>query len=54
MTALPEDVVGDPDAFGWLGGESLAETDLFGHLHDEHLPSIRDWLAARPANPTGR
>jgi hypothetical protein len=51
VAALPEDVVRDPGAFEWLGGESLAETDLFGHLHDEHLPSIRAWLAARPANP---
>jgi hypothetical protein len=31
-----------------MEGESLAETDLFGHLHDEHMPSIRAWLATRP------
>ena len=49
VAALPEAVVTDPGAFGWLGDESLAETDLFGHLYDEHLPSIRAWLAARPA-----
>jgi hypothetical protein len=47
VEALPEEMLTDPDAFEWLGGESLVETDLFGHLHDEHLPSIRAWLATR-------
>jgi hypothetical protein len=47
VETLPETALTDPDAFVWLGGESLAETDLFGHLHDEHLPSIRAWLATR-------
>jgi hypothetical protein len=54
VTALPDAMLIDPAAFRWLEGESLAEADLFGHLHDEHLPSIRDWLAARPAVPTVR
>ena len=43
--ALPEETVTSTDAFSWLEGESLAETDLFGHLYDEHMPSIRAWLA---------
>jgi hypothetical protein len=30
-----------------MEGESLAETDLFSHVHDEHMPSIRAWLATR-------
>jgi hypothetical protein len=47
IAALPEDVVTRADALPWLGGECLADTDLFGHLHDEHMPSIRAWLAAR-------
>lgn len=45
VTVLPEDAVTDPTAFSWLGGESLVETDLFGHLYDEHLPTVRAWLA---------
>jgi hypothetical protein len=48
ITALPEATVASSDALPWLEGESLAETDLFGHLYDEHMPSIRAWLATRP------
>ena len=47
LAALPEDLVTSRDALPWMEGESLAETDLFGHLHDEHMPSIRAWLAPR-------
>ena len=47
IAALPEKLVARRDAFPWLEGESLAETDLFGHLYDEHMPSIRAWLATR-------
>jgi hypothetical protein len=47
IAGLPEDLVTRHDAFPWLEGESLAGQDLFGHLHDEHMPSIRAWLATR-------
>jgi hypothetical protein len=47
VAALPEQLVSAPDAFSWLGGEALAETDLFDHLHTEHMPSIRAWLDGR-------
>jgi hypothetical protein len=47
VSALPADLVSRPDAFPWLGGESLEDADLFGHVHDEHEPSIRAWLAGR-------
>ena len=47
IAALPEDMVTRRDALPWMDGESLAETKLFGHLHDEHMPSIRAWLATR-------
>ncbi len=45
IAARPEDLITRPDAFPWLDGESLAETNLFSHLHDEHMPSVRAWLA---------
>ena len=48
IAALPEDLVTRRDAFPWMEGESLAETNLFGHLHDEHMPSIRAWIATQP------
>ena len=44
VAALPEDLVTRADAFPWLGGEALADVELFGHLHDEHEPSLRAWL----------
>ena len=48
IAALPEQTVTSTDALPWMEGESLAETNLFGHLYDEHMPSIRAWLATRP------
>jgi hypothetical protein len=48
IAAIPEDVVTRIDALPWLEGTSLAEIDLFNHLHEEHMPSIRAWLATRP------
>ena len=47
IAALPEEMVTRRDALPWMEGESFAETNLFGHLHDEHMPSIRAWLATR-------
>ena len=47
IDSLPVEMVVDPDVFPWLEGASIAEVDLFGHLHDEHEPSIREWLATR-------
>ena len=47
IDALPEEMVVDRDVFPWLEGASIAEVDLFGHLHEEHEPSIRAWLATR-------
>jgi hypothetical protein len=41
---LDDAAVTDPNRFAWLDGQSLAETALFSHLHDEHEPSIREWL----------
>jgi len=47
VAVLPEEMVTLPDAFPWLEGTSLRDTDLFGHLHEEHEPAIRAWLARR-------
>ena len=54
IAALPEGLVTRRDALPWMEGESLAETDLFGHLHDEHMPSIRAWLVTRPDRSVSR
>jgi hypothetical protein len=47
IDSLPMEMVVDRGVFPWLEGASIAEVDLFGHLHDEHEPSIREWLATR-------
>lgn len=43
INRMPESMVADC-RFPWLDGRTLVEVDLFGHLHDEHEPSIRAWL----------
>ena len=50
VAALPDDVVTDREAFPWLDGESIGGAPLFQHLHEEHEPSIREWLRARGSN----
>jgi hypothetical protein len=44
LEALPEDALTDPDAFPWAEGP-LVEATFTGHLHDEHVPAVRAWLA---------
>lgn len=45
IAALPEEAVTEPEYLPWTDGRRLVEVDFFGHLHDEHEPSIREWLA---------
>ncbi len=45
IAALPEEAVTRPDYFPWADGRPLADADFFSHLHDEHEPSIREWLS---------
>ena len=45
VEALPEEDLTTPGRFTWMEGKSLAGGDLFGHLHEEHEPDIRAWLA---------
>ena len=47
LGALPPEVLSDPRAIPWLGGQAAADIDWLSHLHEEHLPSIREWLATR-------
>lgn len=46
IEALPQDVATDPAAFPWMEG-AVVDADFTGHLHEEHLPAIRAWLATR-------
>jgi len=48
VAALPEADLLTPGRFQWLGGEALGPAVIggtVGHLHDEHEPAIRAWLA---------
>lgn len=46
IEAMPDAMLTDPDALPWVGGP-LIDVDFTGHLHDEHVPSVRAWLDAR-------
>lgn len=49
VAALAEDELRDPARFPWLEGQALGDAivsgDYFGHLHEEHEPDVRAWLA---------
>lgn len=45
LESLPDDLLADPNAFPWTDGEPILALDFLRHLHEEHLPSIRAWLA---------
>jgi hypothetical protein len=46
IEAMPHDKLTDPDAIEWVGA-ALVDVDFTGHLHEEHVPSVRAWLEAR-------
>jgi len=52
---MSEEELNDPARFPALGGAALGPAlgsgDFFGHLHEEHEPAIRTWLA-KPVEPT--
>ncbi|HET7093801.1 MAG TPA: ClbS/DfsB family four-helix bundle protein [Thermomicrobiales bacterium] len=47
---LPDDALTDPRRFAWTAGKPLGayivDGDYFAHVHAEHEPAIRAWLAA--------
>jgi hypothetical protein len=49
VEALPDAALTDPNWFDWTESVSLGqwfiEKTYFGHLHEEHEPDIRAWLA---------
>lgn len=49
IQTMPEEDLMTPGRFGFEGMEdtALVEADFFGHLHEEHEPSIRAWLQTR-------
>jgi hypothetical protein len=47
VKALSDEDLTTPGRFSWLDGKALVDIDLFAHLHEEHEPQIRTWLAAQ-------
>jgi hypothetical protein len=47
VEAIPEDELVTPGRFPWLGGAPLSAVvaGALDHLHEEHEPAIRAWLA---------
>ncbi|MGZ6319910.1 MAG: ClbS/DfsB family four-helix bundle protein [Ktedonobacterales bacterium] len=45
IAALQDEDITTPGRFEWMEGGALAEADFFDHLHEEHEPSIRAWMA---------
>ena len=48
VQSLPEQDLLEPGRFPWLEGEALGPAVLggsFAHLHEEHEPTLRAWLA---------
>ena len=47
VAARSEQELTEPLRYPWLGGEPLSAVveGSFGHLHEEHEPAIRAWLA---------
>jgi hypothetical protein len=43
IESMPDGKLTDPSAIPWLEGP-LVDVDFTGHLHDEHLQSVRTWL----------
>jgi len=46
IDALSDGQLTDPDAVPWIEG-ALVDVDFTGHLHEEHVPAVRAWLARR-------
>jgi hypothetical protein len=46
IEAMPDDKLTDPTAIPYLEA-ALVDADFTDHLHDEHVPSVRGWLADR-------
>jgi hypothetical protein len=44
LDSVPDAKLTDATAIPWLEGQPLVDVDFGGHLHDEHVPSVRAWL----------
>lgn len=47
IASMPEDHLMTPGRYEVMGDKALIEADFFSHLHEEHEPSLREWLRSR-------
>jgi hypothetical protein len=47
LESIPEATLTDADAFPWIG-DALVNIPFTGHLHDEHVATVRAWLDTHP------
>ena len=47
IATMPDEELLTPGRYEAMGPEALIEADFFGHLHEEHEPSVREWLQRR-------
>jgi hypothetical protein len=47
IETLPDDDLLTPGRFDFMEGKALVDGNFFGHLHEEHEPSVREWLRTR-------
>jgi hypothetical protein len=50
IEGLPPTMIDDPNAFAFTDGIALADRDFTEHLHVEHEPALRAWLAGLPSD----
>jgi hypothetical protein len=50
LEAVPESTLNDPNWLPWMEGDAIGLTvvdrSFFDHLHEEHEPDIRAWIAS--------
>ncbi len=47
LESLSDEAALNPNALPWTEGTAAVDVDFTEHLHEEHLPTIRAWLASR-------
>lgn len=52
IEAIPEENLGDPEAYPWLDGNTPSDVlrGSWEHLTDEHLRPLRNWITSRAYN----
>ncbi len=47
VETMPEETLMTPGYFDEMGDKALVDANFFDHLHEEHEPSVSEWLQTR-------